>query len=60
MNVPESDTRSPLTVANDRFSVHKWADLGIDPHALALLEPKWFDVVEMGDLQSTRACKRDP
>ena len=58
-NVPESDTRSPLTVANDRFNLHKWADLGVDHHSLALLEPKWFDVVQMGEIQSTRECTRN-
>ncbi|WP_394843858.1 hypothetical protein LZC95_43255 [Pendulispora brunnea] len=60
VNLPESDTRSPLTLANDKFSGHKWADLGIDHHSLALLEPKWFDVVQMGELQTTRLCNRNP
>jgi serine/threonine-protein kinase len=37
-----------FTAANDRFTQHKWADVGLGPHDLIALQWSDFEVVELG------------
>jgi serine/threonine-protein kinase len=38
-----------LTAQSDRFTTHKWSEVGIDSYALEALEVTDFEVVDMGD-----------
>ena len=38
-----------LTGESDRFSVHKWEDLGVDSYAMSAIEVTDMEVVDMGD-----------
>jgi len=38
-----------LTAQSDRFTTHKWDEVGVDSYALADIQPTDFEVVDMGD-----------
>ena len=46
---------------SDRSSVHTWAELGIDSHALEGIEPQDFELVELGSepIELTFECERN-
>ena len=49
-----------LTAASDRFTEHKWADVGVDSFALTAIKPTDMEVADMGDLiEYTGDCKRN-
>ncbi|MDT5340009.1 MAG: serine/threonine kinase PknH [Mycobacterium sp.] len=50
-----------LTFADDRTSIAKWADLGIDSGSFSAIPPDAFEVVELGaDVPLTYDCVRNP
>jgi len=49
-----------LTAANDQFTAHKWADVGIDSHALKAIQVTDMEVVDMGATYSIMDCTRNP
>jgi serine/threonine-protein kinase len=54
----------PLTIASDRFTTHKWSEVGMsNDSALASLRPSDFEVVDMGTPVNYKAntdCTRNP
>ncbi len=51
----------PLTFADDRTSMAKWADLGIDAQSFSALTADQFEVVELGpEIPLTYDCVRSP
>ena len=49
-----------LTGASDRFSEHKWDEVGVDSFALTSIKPTDMEVADMGDLiEYTGDCKRN-
>jgi len=54
----------PLTIANDRFTTHKWTEVGISNDlALASIAVTDFEVVDMGtpvDWKADTTCSRNP
>ena len=54
----------PLTIGNDRFTTHKWSEVGItDDLALASIAVTDFEVVDMGtpvDWNADTDCYRNP
>jgi len=49
-----------LTAADDRFTVHKWADVGIDTYSLSAIQVGDFEVMEMGTpIPLTYDCVRN-
>jgi hypothetical protein len=50
-----------LTAADDRFTVHKWSDVGIDSHALFGIQVTDMEVVDLGPtVPLTYDCVRNP
>jgi hypothetical protein len=50
-----------LTAQNDRFTAHKWAEVGVAEDALAAISVTDMEVVEMGDPIVYRgSCRRNP
>ncbi len=49
-----------LTAANDQFTTHKWADVGVDSHALDAIQASDMEVVDMGTPVSAGDCVRKP
>ena len=52
-----------FTAANDRFTQHKWAEVGLGPNDMTNLNWTDFEVVEMGQRftwGSSCDCKRTP
>jgi hypothetical protein len=52
--------RFPLTAADDRFTQHKWSEVGVDVDALRAIAVKDMDVVDMGEpIKATGDCVRN-
>lgn len=52
--------RVPLTAADDRFTEHKWADVGVDPDSVGGIRVTDMEVVELGEpVQATGDCVRN-
>jgi serine/threonine-protein kinase len=49
-----------LTASDDRFTQHKWTEVGIDPHSLAAIQVTDMEVVDMGTPMTTLICTRNP
>jgi serine/threonine-protein kinase len=49
-----------LTFANDRFSTHKWADVGVGAGSLQALQVSDFEVVDLGAPIPAPSCARVP
>ena len=50
-----------LTAQSDRFTTHKWADVGIDSHSLTAIQVSDMEVVGMGTpIPLTDDCVRNP
>ena len=50
-----------FTAANDRFTTHKWRDVGLGPHDLKSLNWTDFEVVELGTRYTWDGnCERTP
>jgi serine/threonine-protein kinase len=50
----------PLTVQSDRFTTHKWSDVGVDERALSALQVSDFEVVDMATpVTSNPDCTRN-
>jgi serine/threonine-protein kinase len=50
----------PLTAADDRFSEHKWAEVGVDSESLAAVAVTDMEVVDLGEpIKSTGDCVRN-
>ncbi|MDI1475141.1 hypothetical protein [Polyangium sp. y55x31] len=50
-----------LTAQSDRFTTHKWEEVGVDSYALADIQPTDFEVVDMGDpIQWSGDCMLNP
>jgi serine/threonine-protein kinase len=50
-----------LTMADDRFTTHKWAAVGVTAQSLSSLQPADFEVVDMGSpIAYTGDCVRNP
>ncbi len=52
----------PVTIQSDRFTTHKWSEVGIvDSTALSVLTPADFEVVDLGTrIPLTYDCVRNP
>ena len=52
--------RFPLTAADDRFTQHKWSEVGVDVDALSAIAVKDMEVVDLGEtIQATGDCVRN-
>ena len=52
--------RVPLTAADDRYTAHKWADVGVDPDSVGGVKVSDMEVVDLGEPQSAREdCARN-
>jgi serine/threonine-protein kinase len=49
-----------LTAADDRFTQHKWADVGVDAQSLKGIQPSDMEVVDMGTPMTITDCTRNP
>ncbi len=50
-----------LTAQSDRFTTHKWSEVGVDTRALAAIQPTDMEVVGMGSpVPLTYDCVRNP
>ncbi len=50
----------PLTALDDRYSEHKWAEVGIGPDSLGDIKVTDMEVVDMGDvIKATGDCERN-
>ncbi len=51
----------PITIQSDRFTTHKWAEVGLTSHSLDALHPSDFEVVDLGArIALTYDCVRNP
>ena len=49
-----------LTGTSDRFTEHKWEEVGVDSFALTAIQPTDMEVTDMGDpIEFTGDCKRN-
>jgi hypothetical protein len=52
--------RFPLTAASDRFTEHKWDEVGVDENSLSAIAVGDMEVVDLGEpIKATGACVRD-
>jgi hypothetical protein len=52
--------RVPLTALDDRFTEHKWDEVGIEPDSLGQIRVTDMEVVDMGDvIEATGDCVRN-
>src|SRR6185295_17398598 len=49
-----------LTAQSDRFTQHKWNEVGLDSHSLVALQVGDMEVVDMGDPIPWSDCVRNP
>ncbi|APR82384.1 Hypothetical protein A7982_07733 [Minicystis rosea] len=49
-----------LTFANDKFTTHKWSEVGIGATSLQALKVTDFEVVDTGGTISPNGCSRNP
>lgn len=50
-----------LTARSDRFTEHKYVDLGFDSHALVGIEPQDFEMLQLGQqVELSFECRRTP
>jgi serine/threonine-protein kinase len=49
-----------LTAADDRFTQHKWTDVGVDAQSLKGIQPSDMEVVDMGTPMTITDCTRNP
>jgi serine/threonine-protein kinase len=50
----------PLTATSDRFTEHKWSEVGVDAEALRTIAVTDMEVVGLGDaLPNTGECARN-
>jgi hypothetical protein len=50
----------PLTAADDRFTEHKWSEVGVEPDSLGDIAVTDMEVVDMGEtIQATGDCARE-
>jgi serine/threonine-protein kinase len=49
-----------LTAADDRFTQHKWTDVGVDSQSLTGIQVSDMEVVDMGTPVSAGSCVRNP
>jgi serine/threonine-protein kinase len=49
-----------LTMADDRFTQHKWTDVGVDAYSLAGIHVSDMEVVDMGAIVPYNDCARNP
>jgi serine/threonine-protein kinase len=49
-----------LTAADDRFTTHKWADVGVDAGSLSAIQVTDMEVVDMGAPVAAGDCVRNP
>jgi hypothetical protein len=51
---------TPITAANDRFTNHKWNEVGVEPGSLADLDLSDMEVVDLGvPIEVTGDCQRN-
>jgi hypothetical protein len=50
----------PLTFANDKFTTHKWSEVGVSATSLSALKVTDFEVVDMANTVSAGGCTRNP
>ncbi len=51
--------RIPLTAADDRFTEHKWDEVGVEPESLAGIAVSDMEVVDLGEpIKATGDCER--
>jgi hypothetical protein len=52
--------RVPLTAADDRFTEHKWAEVGVDPDSMGGVQVSDMEVVDLGEPRSAKEdCARN-
>jgi serine/threonine-protein kinase len=52
--------RVPITAADDRFTTHKWDEVGVGPESLAGIKVTDMEVVDMGEpIKATGDCTRN-
>jgi serine/threonine-protein kinase len=49
-----------LTFADDRFTSHKWSEVGVDAYSLSALQVSDFEVVDFGSPIPYSGCTRNP
>jgi len=49
----------PLTAADDRFTEHKWSEVGVDEDSLTGIGVTDMEVVDLGEPVQTQDCERD-
>jgi hypothetical protein len=51
---------TPITAADDRFTTHKWEEVGVEPSSLADLDLSDMEVVDLGTtIDVTSKCQRN-
>ncbi|APR79101.1 Hypothetical protein A7982_04448 [Minicystis rosea] len=51
---------TPLTAADDKYTVHKWDEVGVDPDSVGNIRITDMEVVDMGKpVRSTSECERN-
>jgi serine/threonine-protein kinase len=48
-----------LTAQSDRFTQHKWSEVGIDSNSLSAIQPTDFEVVDMSAIIGSNDCQRN-
>jgi hypothetical protein len=51
--------RVPLTAADDRFTTHKWSEVGVDAESLAGIGVRDMEVVDLGEPIPVEDCVRN-
>jgi serine/threonine-protein kinase len=52
--------RTPLTATSDRFTEHKWAEVGMDENAMSAIAVGDMEVVDLGEpIKATGDCVRE-
>jgi serine/threonine-protein kinase len=52
--------RVPLTAADDRFTQHKWSEVGVEPDTMGKIRVQDMEVVDMGEpIKATGDCARN-